>query len=136
MSFDSFLKLISILFIFIVACTSNQQINTVDSCILFDQKKSWYKATKNSYDNWQTPIALQLAIINQESSFNQFAKPKRNFFLVSSQVLDPRQLLVMLKLPTLLGIGIKIKLAKEMLQELIFQMLLILLDGMPPKVKT
>ena len=80
MSFDSFLKLISILFIFIVACTSNQQINTADSCIIFDQKKSWYKATKNSYDNWQTPIALQLAIINQESSFNQFAKPERKKF--------------------------------------------------------
>ena len=81
MSFDSLLKLISILFIFIVSCTSNQQINTGDSCILFDQKKNWYKSAKKSYDRWQTPIALQLAIIKQESSFNQFAKPERNFFL-------------------------------------------------------
>ncbi len=78
MSFDNLLKLISILFIFLVACTSNKQINTANSCIIFDQKKNWYKSTKKSYDNWKTPIALQLAIINQESSFNQFAKPKRN----------------------------------------------------------
>ena len=78
MSFDNLLKLISILFIFLVACTSNKQINTANSCIIFDQKKNWYKSTKKSYDNWNTPIALQLAIINQESSFNQFAKPKRN----------------------------------------------------------
>jgi len=81
MSLDSFLKLVSILFIFIVACTSNQQINTADSCIIFDQKKNWYKATKRAYNNWDTPIALQLAIINQESSFNQFAKPKRKKIL-------------------------------------------------------
>jgi len=77
MSLDNFLKLISILSIFVVACTSNQQINTADSCIIFDQKKNWYKATKKSYDQWSTPIALQLAIINQESAFNQFAKPER-----------------------------------------------------------
>ena len=81
MSLDNFLKLISILFIFVVACTSNQQINTADSCIIFEQKKNWYKATKQSYDKWNTPIALQLAIINQESSFNQFAKPERKKIL-------------------------------------------------------
>ena len=81
MSLDRLLKLVSILFIFVIACTSNQQINTADSCIIFDQKKNWYKATKKSYEKWETPIALQLAIINQESSFNQFAKPERKKFL-------------------------------------------------------
>ena len=81
MSLDRLLKLLSILFIFVIACTSNQQINTADSCIIFDQKKNWYKATKKSYEKWETPIALQLAIINQESSFNQFAKPERKKFL-------------------------------------------------------
>ena len=50
---------------------------TADSCILFKEKKNWYKATKKSFDKWGVPISLQLAIINQESSFNQFAKPKR-----------------------------------------------------------
>ena len=81
MSLDRLLKLLSILFIFVIACTSNQQINTADSCIIFDQKKNWYKATKKTYEKWETPIALQLAIINQESSFNQFAKPERKKFL-------------------------------------------------------
>jgi hypothetical protein len=80
MSLDRMLKLISILFIFVIACTSNQQINTADSCIIFDQKKNWYKATKKSYDKWGVPIALQLAIINQESAFSQFAKPERKKF--------------------------------------------------------
>ena len=80
MSLDNLLKLISILFIFVFACTSNQQINTANSCIIFDEKKNWYKSTKKSYDKWGTSIALQLAIINQESAFNQFAKPERKKF--------------------------------------------------------
>ena len=77
MNIDRFFKLVAILFIFLVACTSNKVINTADSCIIFEQKKNWYKATKASYDKWKTPIALQLSIINQESSFSQFAKPER-----------------------------------------------------------
>ena len=77
MRFDNIAIVFSLIFIFMVACTSMKQINTADSCILFDIKKGWYKSTKKSFDTWGTPIALQLAIINQESSFDQFAKPKR-----------------------------------------------------------
>ena len=77
MNFENILKLACIIFIFFVACTTNKQINTANSCIIFEQKKNWYKSTKNSFNKWGTPIALQLAIINQESSFTQFAKPKR-----------------------------------------------------------
>ena len=77
MNFENILKLSCIIFIFFVACTTNQQINTANSCIIFEQKKNWYKSTKNSFDKWGTPIELQLAIINQESSFTQFAKPER-----------------------------------------------------------
>ena len=77
MNLDNTLKLCCICFIFIFACTSNKITNTANSCIIFEQKKNWYKSTKKSYDKWGTPIALQLAIINQESSFSQFAKPQR-----------------------------------------------------------
>ena len=77
MKLDNCFKIISISILFLYACSSNQLINSADSCIIFDQKKNWYKATKKSYDKWKTPIALQLAIIKQESSFTQFAKPKR-----------------------------------------------------------
>ena len=81
MRFDNILIFLSLILIFIVACSSIQPKNTADSCILFKEKKNWYKSTKKSYEKWNTPIALQLAIINQESSFNQFAKPKRKRFL-------------------------------------------------------
>ena len=77
MQLEKLLIALSIILIFVVACTSMKLTNTADSCILFNEKKNWYKATKKSYDKWNTPIALQLAIINQESSFKQFAKPAR-----------------------------------------------------------
>ena len=72
---------LSLVFIFIVSCSSNKLINTADSCIIFEEKKHWYNSTKKSYEKWNVPIALQLAIINQESSFQQFAKPKRKKIL-------------------------------------------------------
>ena len=77
MKVDNCFKIICISIIFLYACTSNQLVNTADSCIIFDQKKNWYKATKKSYDKWNTPISFQLSVIKQESSFSQFAKPKR-----------------------------------------------------------
>ena len=77
MRVDNILILLSLISIFVVACTSIQPKNTADSCILFEEKKNWYKSTKKSYEKWGTSIALQLAIINQESSFTQFAKPER-----------------------------------------------------------
>ena len=78
MRLERILILFSLIFIFVVSCTSNNNLNTADSCIIFEENRNWYKATKKSYEKWGTPISLQLAIINQESSFKQFAKPKRN----------------------------------------------------------
>ena len=81
MRLDTLLVTFSLIFLFIVACTTIKPYMSVDSCILFKEKKSWYKATKKSYDKWKVPISLQLAIIRQESSFQQFAKPKRKKIL-------------------------------------------------------
>ena len=80
MRLEKILILFSIFFIFLVACTSIDKINTANSCVIFKEKQNWYKATKNSYEKWGVPISLQLAIINQESSFKQFAKPQRKRF--------------------------------------------------------
>ena len=81
MKSDNFLALLSILFVFTIACTSIDNISTADTCILFEKKKNWYKSSKKSHDKWGVPISFQLAIINQESSFKQFAKPKRKKLL-------------------------------------------------------
>ena len=81
MTIDRIFISISLVFIFTFACTTVTNLNTVDSCIIFENKKNWYKSTKKSFKKWGAPISLQLAIINQESSFKQFAKPKRSKFL-------------------------------------------------------
>ena len=77
MKIDRIIILFSLILMFFIACTSYESIPTADSCIIFEHKKHWYKATKKSYDKWGAPISLQLAIINQESSFQQYAKPNR-----------------------------------------------------------
>ena len=77
MRLENILIIFSLTLIFVVACSSSNNINSADSCIIFEDKRNWYKATKKSYENWGVPISFQLAIINQESSFKQFAKPER-----------------------------------------------------------
>ena len=81
MRLENILIIFSLTLIFVVACSSSNNINSADSCIMFEDKRNWYKATKKSYENWGVPISFQLAIINQESSFKQFAKPKRKRFI-------------------------------------------------------
>ena len=80
MKLENILIFFSIMLIFVVACSSRNDISTADSCIIFEEKRNWYKATKKSSEKWDISIALQLAIINQESSFKQFAKPERKKF--------------------------------------------------------
>tara|TARA_B100000315_G_C14378716_1_gene496411 strand:+ start:216 stop:824 length:609 start_codon:yes stop_codon:yes gene_type:complete len=78
---DTLFIVFSLIFLFIISCTTIEPYMSADSCILFNEKKNWYKATKKSYDKWGAPISLQLAIVRQESSFKQFAKPKRKKIL-------------------------------------------------------
>ena len=81
MRIEKILILLSFTLIFTIACSSIKEIDIADSCLIFENKKNWYKSTKKSYNKWGVPISLQLAIVNQESSFKQFAKPKRKFYL-------------------------------------------------------
>lgn len=49
--------------------------NQSDACAIFDQRPSWYRVTKRTEKTWGTPIAIQLAIIQAESSFRHDARP-------------------------------------------------------------
>ena len=51
--------------------------NIHDSCEILWEKDGWYDAAKSSELRWGTPIAVQLAIIHQESKFEARAKPRR-----------------------------------------------------------
>ena len=63
-------------FLFLLNCSSIPK-NSSSSCSIFSERYFWYKHAKKAEKKWGTPVYLQLAIINMESSFNRFAKPPR-----------------------------------------------------------
>lgn len=65
----------------ILGCATTSPKNTSNACRIFSGRKSWYKATKKSYKKWGVPIYVQLAIIRQESNFDEDAKPPRKRLL-------------------------------------------------------
>ena len=47
----------------------------LDACAIFKEQPGWYKATKKAERKWGTPVHVQLAIIQAESSFRHDARP-------------------------------------------------------------
>jgi hypothetical protein len=65
----------------IAGCSVGPPRNVHDSCAIFDEKPRWYDAAKEAERRWGTPVAVQLAIIHQESRFDAKAKPRRRRIL-------------------------------------------------------
>ncbi|GIT23076.1 MAG: hypothetical protein CM1200mP40_27580 [Gammaproteobacteria bacterium] len=62
---------------FLVACVASQPNNITNVCSIFEDRRGWYSAAKSAEDRWGIPIAVNMAFIYQESSFNARAKPDR-----------------------------------------------------------
>lgn len=62
-------------------CATLPPKNTDNLCQIFREKDGWYEASLKSARRWGTPIAVQMAIINQESSFVADIEPPRPTFL-------------------------------------------------------
>ena len=73
-----FLLLVSTL---ISGCTSNPPKDMDNICEIFEQNRSWYKASVKSKRKWGAPIHVPMAIMHQESSFRANAKPPRKKIL-------------------------------------------------------
>ena len=69
-------KLIILFFFLLTGCSSIPS-NTLNSCIIFDERYLWYKHAKKVEQKWGTPIYIQLAFIKMESDFDWLAKPPR-----------------------------------------------------------
>ena len=65
-----------IIFLFLVSCSSVPKYPS-NACKVFGEKYLWYKHAKKSSQLYGAPIDIILAFINKESSFNRWAKPKR-----------------------------------------------------------
>jgi len=55
--------------------------NLDNLCEIFDERRDWYWAAKKSEERWGTPAHIQMAIIQQESSFRFNARPPRTKIL-------------------------------------------------------
>lgn len=59
------------------ACANLPPRNSSNICEIFREKDDWYQATLASSRRWGVPIAVQMSIIQQESSFVADAEPPR-----------------------------------------------------------
>ena len=65
-----------IVFIFIASCSSVPKYPQ-NACKIFGEKYFYLKYTRAASKKWNVPISSILAVINKESGFKRFAKPKR-----------------------------------------------------------
>jgi len=59
------------------ACATIPPKNIQNICQIFREKDDWYQAALTASQRWGIPIAVQMAIIFQESSFIADAEPPR-----------------------------------------------------------
>ena len=65
-----------IVFFFLASCTSVPKYPQ-NACKIFGEKYSYLKYSRAASKKWNVPISSILAVINKESGFRRFAKPKR-----------------------------------------------------------
>lgn len=65
----------------LAACATAPPSRPDDACEIFEEKDDWYQAARDTEKRWGVPIQVQLAIIRQESSFRDDARPPRDTFL-------------------------------------------------------
>lgn len=73
--------LVLTLIIFLTACAAFPPKKSDNICSTFREKEGWYDDVKNSFEKWGVPIAVQMAIMHQESHFVADAKPPRFWLL-------------------------------------------------------
>lgn len=76
------MKRILLFYLLLLAgCVTAPPKNAANVCSIFTEKPEWYEAALNAQKAWGIPVGVQMAIINQESSFVEDARPPRDWFL-------------------------------------------------------
>ncbi|MEQ8954743.1 MAG: transglycosylase SLT domain-containing protein [Gammaproteobacteria bacterium] len=65
----------------VAACASSPPRNVANICNIFEERRSWYRAARSAERQWDIPMAVNMAFIYQESSFNSRARPERTRIL-------------------------------------------------------
>jgi hypothetical protein len=68
----------------LTACSSTPQrphhTSTSNACVLFQKHPSWYWEALQTYNRWQVPISVQMAIMQRESDFQAGARPQKKTY--------------------------------------------------------
>lgn len=77
------LKLFIVLFFtfFLSSCVKQPPANIDNVCHMFKEYPQWYRDAKDVERRWRVPVAVQMAIVHQESKFDAKARPPRGSFL-------------------------------------------------------
>ncbi|MFA7552857.1 MAG: transglycosylase SLT domain-containing protein [Spongiibacteraceae bacterium] len=75
------LVLLTLVVVLVTACTSTPPRHQDDICKIFREKSGWYDDAADARENWGSPIPVMMAIMHQESRFQQKAKPPRGKLL-------------------------------------------------------
>ncbi len=67
--------------IMLSGCANRPPERTDNLCEIFDHQPRWYDYARESKERWGTPIPIQMAFINQESTFRHDARPPRTRLL-------------------------------------------------------
>ncbi|QKK02792.1 MAG: lysozyme-like domain containing protein [Pseudomonadota bacterium] len=65
----------------LAGCATTPVQNQDNICDVFEQEPGWYDDAHDSERRWGVPIAIQMAIVQRESSFRGRAKPERTRLL-------------------------------------------------------
>ena len=76
-------NIFKVLFVLIItsACAATPPENPDNICLIFEEKRSWYKAAIQTQKRWKIPPHVLMAVVFQESSFDSNAKPEREKIL-------------------------------------------------------
>lgn len=62
-------------------CATSPPSGTSNICSILKEKPDWYEASLRAQKTWGVPVAVQMAIIKQESAFVADARPPRKWIL-------------------------------------------------------
>lgn len=69
-----------VILLLLSGCVSAPPDNPANVCSIFEDRRSWYKAAQRAEARWDVPIAVNMAILYQESSYRGRAKPPRRYY--------------------------------------------------------
>ena len=77
------IKFLSVLCIavFFQSCVTKPPENPDNICLIFKEKRSWYKAVMRSEKRWKIPPYVLMSFVYQESSSKSDARPERDKLL-------------------------------------------------------